>query len=90
MWYNNIKKGIDALKKASSVAEGIINKSRSIIFFYLKIGLLKLMKLEDFDDINVDFLGSETTYGEKAKLLNSREIVLRFTLTHQNVYFFYN
>jgi hypothetical protein len=42
--------GIDAKKKANSVAHGIITKSRN---------LLKRLKMSDYDDINIEILGTE-------------------------------
>eukprot|EP01080_Neovahlkampfia_damariscottae_P008379 gene8379-204_t len=67
--------GIDAEKKAKAVAYSILSKVRK---------LLSVFGLDDFDDYNIEVIGSETTYGPHSRTLHSREIILRITVSHKN------
>jgi len=67
--------GIDALQKGKAVAFGILTKVRRI---------LTMMGLKDFDDVNVEFLGSECIYGPHSRLQHSREVIVRISVKHSN------
>ena len=67
--------GINAEKKAKAVAYSILTKVKNI---------LTLFGLNDFDDTNVEVIGSETTYGPHSRALHSREVILRITVCHKN------
>jgi hypothetical protein len=67
--------GIDAQKKAKAVAHATLSKVRKI---------LPIFGLDDYDDVNVEIIGSETTYGPHSRALHSREVILRITLCHKD------
>lgn len=67
--------GIDAAHKGQVVAQAIIERVR---------GLFKLKQLNDFDDVNIEILGSEATYGAHAQAQATREVVVKIAVSHQD------
>jgi len=67
--------GIDAAHKGQVVADSIIKRVR---------GLLSFKGLSDFDDINIEVLGSEATYGAHALAQQTREVVVKIAVSHQD------
>lgn len=65
--------GIDANAKAKAVSQAILTKVNTI---NAKQGLSPI------DDIDIELLGSEATYGPHAQALNNREVVVKMTLRH--------
>lgn len=67
--------GIDAAEKGQVVADAIIKRVR---------GLFALKGLNDFDEVNIEILGCESTYGAQAKAQNTREVVVKIAVSHQD------
>ncbi len=65
--------GIDAGAKAQAVADAIISKTS---------GMFAGRGIEPYSDVNIELLGCETTYGERAKTGHSREVVVKMAVTH--------
>ena len=63
--------GIDAVKKGKKVAQSIISKTAKMI---------EAKGLKPYTDVNIELLGSETTYGEHAKRNDCREIVVKISV----------
>jgi len=66
--------GIEADKKAKIIAESIYKKTRT---------MFKNNKWKDYTDAAFDILGTESIYGNNARPLKPREIVLRLVANHQ-------
>nr|MDT0252991.1 acyclic terpene utilization AtuA family protein [Endozoicomonas sp.] len=67
--------GIDAGEKGQVVADAIIKRVR---------GLLNLKGLDDFNDVNIEVLGTEVTYGAQAMENQPREVVVKIAVSHQD------
>ena len=69
--------GIDAGEKGQAVADAIIQRVR---------GLLKLKGLDDFNDVNIEVLGTEATYSVQALTgqAQPREVVVKIATSHQD------
>ena len=69
--------GIDAGEKGRVVADAIIQRVR---------GLLKLKGLDDFNNVDIEVLGTEATYGAQAmeSLSQPREVVVKIATSHQD------
>lgn len=67
--------GIDAAGKGQVVADAIIKRVR---------GLFKLKGVPDFDDVNIEVLGSEATYGAHSLAQAAREVVVKIGVSHQD------
>ena len=65
--------GIDAAKKAQTVANAIIERCNEIF---------AAMKLGPFTEVNVEALGSEATYGPHSRTANTREVFLKIAVKH--------
>ena len=65
--------GINAPKKATVNADAIIKKTKQI---FSENGL------EDYLDVNISIIGTETTYGNNKSNLEPREVLLRIVATH--------
>ncbi len=77
-WVNGFKctvtfllAGIDASKKGKSVADAIISKTSRMI---------QSKGLKPYTDVDIELLGSETTYGERSDAKNCREIVVKISV----------
>jgi len=68
--------GRDACLKALAVGNSIIGRTRK---------MFKLKKLGDYSAVNIEALGAEHTYGSHSKSLDSREVLLRISVTHPDV-----
>lgn len=67
--------GIDAAQKGQVVADAIITRVS---------GLYALKGISDFDEVNIEVLGSESTYGAQAKAQHAREVVVKIAVSHQD------
>lgn len=67
--------GIEAAHKGQVVADSIVKRVR---------GLFQLKKISDFDDVNIEILGSEATYGAQANAQATREVVVKIGVSHQD------
>lgn len=67
--------GRQAVAKGQRVAESIIQRV-SFIF--------QTMGLDNFTATDIEILGSETTYGEHSQALDSREVVVKVAVHHQD------
>ncbi|WP_330217120.1 acyclic terpene utilization AtuA family protein [Endozoicomonas montiporae] len=67
--------GIDAADKGKVVAHAIIQRVRDI---FSRKGLA------DFDEVNIEVLGAETTYGAQADCSHAREVVVKMAVSHQD------
>lgn len=67
--------GIDARLKAERTSEAIIKKTTR---------MFNERDLGNYTDICIEFLGSEDTYGPHARVLATREVVLKIAVTHRN------
>ena len=67
--------GIDAAHKGQIVADAIITRVSS---------LYALKGINDFDEVNIEVLGSESTYGVQAKAQQAREVVVKIAVSHQD------
>ena len=65
--------GIDAKKKADVVSTAILKKVS---------GMFELRGITPFTEVSVDILGTETTYGDNANTLNTREVIVKIAATH--------
>ena len=65
--------GPQAARKAAITTDAIISKTRR---------LLKESDLGDFRKVDIELLGSEATYGPRARTTGSREVVAKMTVTH--------
>jgi hypothetical protein len=65
--------GIDAPAKAKRTGEALLERGRR---------LLRESEFADFLATNIELLGTESAYGPHARLLPTREVVLRLTVTH--------
>lgn len=65
--------GIDAARKAQTVANAIIERCNEIF---------AAMKLGPFTEVNVEALGSEATYGPHSRTANTREVFLKIAVKH--------
>lgn len=65
--------GIDAKKKAEVVSTAILKKVS---------GLFEQRNIAPFTEVSVDILGTETTYGQNAAPLNTREVIVKIAATH--------
>ncbi|MFZ5699516.1 MAG: acyclic terpene utilization AtuA family protein [Pseudomonadota bacterium] len=65
--------GIDAAKKGKRVAEAIIARVRR---------LLAERGIADFREVNIEVLGTESTYGAHARIQNPREVVVKIACVH--------
>ena len=68
--------GIDASKKANAYGEAIFKRSRNI---------MKKMNISDFTETSIEILGDESQYSKKNRLLNSREVVLKYAAKHEDI-----
>ena len=66
--------GINAAKKAKVSAEAIIKKTKRM---FTDNGW------SNYTDTNISIIGTEVTYGENAKTLKPREVLLRIMATHK-------
>ncbi len=67
--------GREAVAKAHTVADAIVTRVRS---------LFQVKGYADFSDLNIEILGSETTYGAHAKGINNREVVVKIAVQHSD------
>ncbi|MDM0116650.1 acyclic terpene utilization AtuA family protein [Variovorax sp. J22R133] len=67
--------GIDAPAKARRTGEALLERGRR---------LLHEGGFADFLATNIELLGTESAYGPHARLLPTREVVLRLTVTHSD------
>lgn len=67
--------GIDAPKKAQRTTDAIITKVR---------GILQQLDMADFRDVNVELLGTETTYGAQGRRGDTREVVVKLAALHDD------
>lgn len=65
--------GIDAVAKAERVSQAIINKTSE---------LFSQRGWAPYTDINIELLGSETTYGPHAQRQDCREVVVKLAVRH--------
>lgn len=65
--------GIDAAKKAHTVANAIIERCNEIF---------AAMKLGPFSEVNIEALGAEDTYGAHARTGGTREVFLKMGVKH--------
>jgi len=63
--------GIDATKKGQAVANAIISKTSRMI---------KAKGLKPYTEVDVELLGSETTYGKQSSTSSCREIVVKISV----------
>ena len=63
--------GIDAAEKAQAVADAIISKTSR---------MLESKGLKPYSDVNIELLGTETTYGEQASNYACREVVVKISV----------
>ncbi|KAI8058620.1 hypothetical protein BDF22DRAFT_666781 [Syncephalis plumigaleata] len=68
--------GLQAREKALAVGDAVLRRSRAI---------LKQLGLDDFRQSNMEVIGSEHTYGPHSRVNNSREVILRVVVVHDNV-----
>ena len=67
--------GIDAADKGKTVAEAIVKRVQ---------GILNRKGLDDFDEVSIEVLGAEATYGEQANSPHTREVVVKIAVSHQD------
>lgn len=67
--------GREAAEKGQVVADAIIERVNTI---YQTKGL------SSFNEVNIEILGSESTYGENSQGLNSREVVVKISVMHED------
>ncbi|OED44413.1 terpene utilization protein AtuA [Endozoicomonas sp. (ex Bugula neritina AB1)] len=66
--------GIEAGQKGKVVADAIIQRVRK---------LFSQKALDDFDDVNIEVLGAEATYGAQTMAAQIREVVVKIAVSHQ-------
>jgi len=64
--------GIDAAKKGRSVADAIISKTKRMI---------DAKGFKPYTEVNIELLGSESTYGKQSNIEDCREIVVKISVT---------
>lgn len=67
--------GRDAAEKAKRAAQTIISRSRT---------LLGQSNYGDFDAVEIELLGADSLYGPRARANESREVVLRLSVSHRD------
>ncbi len=67
--------GTDAARKAERTAEALLIRAR---------GILQARSLPDFTATHVEVLGAEASYGAQSRARDSREVVLRMVVEHQD------
>jgi len=67
--------GIDAAKKGQRVADAIIARVRR---------LLAEKGIADFREVSIEVLGNEATYGANARVLHTREVVVKIACVHDD------
>ena len=65
--------GIDAVKKAERVSQAIISRAEE---------LFATRGWGPFREVNIELLGSETTYGVRGRQHDSREVVVKLAVAH--------
>lgn len=65
--------GVEARAKAEAVADAILKKIRRLFSEY---------GFADFDDVQIDALGSEALWGDNAASTDTREVVLKIFVRH--------
>ncbi|KAF9430518.1 hypothetical protein BGZ76_000807 [Entomortierella beljakovae] len=65
--------GIDARRKALAVGEAVVKRGRRNI---------ERFGMDDFTDVRVEALGSESSYGPHSTALDAREVCCRITAVH--------
>ena len=65
--------GLQAADKGSAVANAIIKKTSR---------LFEARGMKPFSEVNIELLGTETTYGERATKADSREVVVKIAVAH--------
>ncbi|MEH6476190.1 MAG: acyclic terpene utilization AtuA family protein [Sneathiella sp.] len=81
-WHNGFRAtglimigGIDAAAKAQAVGKAILTRTENIF---------KNLSLGGYEETNIEVLGSEATYGPHSTALNTREIILKIGVKHQD------
>ncbi len=67
--------GIDADKKAARVAEALLARTRK---------QFQRHNLPDYEDFDIEVLGTEATYGPHARINAPREVILKLAVHHQD------
>jgi len=67
--------GREAVEKGQVVANAIIERVNNIY---------KTRNIANFGDVNIEILGSESTYGNNSQSLNSREVVVKISVMHED------
>ncbi|WP_077530552.1 acyclic terpene utilization AtuA family protein [Vreelandella utahensis] len=65
--------GIDAARKADTVANAILRKSEALI---------RDQGFDGYSDTSVELLGTEATYGPNGRCGDTREVVIKISATH--------
>lgn len=65
--------GIDAAKKAHTVANAIVERCNEIF---------AAMSMAPFSEVNIEALGAEDTYGAHARTASTREVFLKIAVKH--------
>ncbi len=65
--------GLQAEPKGRAVANAIIKKTSR---------LFESREMKPFSEVNIEILGTETTYGERASQGNTREVVVKIAVAH--------
>lgn len=65
--------GIDADKKAKRVADALVSKTSR---------LFASKGMADFNEVSIELLGCESTYGAHARVQSPREVVVKIAATH--------
>ena len=65
--------GIDADKKANSMAEAVFRGARNTF---------ALLGMEDFSETSVELIGNESQYGDFSRLKGSREVAMKIAVKH--------
>ncbi|MCL1125714.1 acyclic terpene utilization AtuA family protein [Shewanella surugensis] len=67
--------GREAVDKGQVVANAIIKRVNT---------LYQARGLAHFTDVNIEILGSESTYGDNSRGLNSREVIVKISVSHDD------
>jgi len=67
--------GREAAEKGQVVANAIIERVNNIY---------KTRNIASFNNVNIEILGSESTYGKNSQALNSREVVVKISVMHED------